>query len=474
MMQKKIILNLLNIFIVPFVLLLVIPRVSAQTQSKRNYTLHTLSPALVINSPLLKTALKETSSAFKPHSFMQRRPKNWDVIRGLQKSVRPPAAKRSETYIKIDLISEDLLLYPSELIRSPELFNHVNTNDPAVAYDMEHFEYDELIGYWRSKDFPDLILGTWQDIEKISYLRDSRSSLMNKAKMRYHVITRLRDPKTGKPLSFYYYDNHAYAVPYYLDSVARGELPEKGNTQIFIDNHPDDINVFDYFDFPLPDCPADWLKLMKETGYLSFDNFNSILAKTGFLKLQIHVLDSKSSANWKILSEDSIIQGVKKIAGVTPYINSGPQAYFSIKQRPLNTSAPINIDTDVTDPMLGLSRRPSKYKGTEKEALQWYTTFLTKLVFKDKVSAATFHANTSAERNQFGDVEIVKFLARIAPVIFLKANELTKEELNKYLEEAVNTHKDRVAISPDISKDTENIIKKAVLNIYNDYSDRAI
>ncbi len=124
--------------------------------------------------------------------------------------------------------------------------------------------------------------------------------------------------------------------------------------------------------------------------------------------------------------------------------------------------------------MLGLSRQPSRYKATAKETLQWYTNFLTKLIFKNKISASTFHANTSAKRHQFEDVEIVRFLARVAPVIFLKADKLKEEELKKYIEEAINTHKDKVAISTNISKEPENIIKEAVLDILIDYHEQAV
>lgn len=473
MMGLKKIIKLLGFFLLLGILLLTNTPSFAYLTSNNSNNISTLSPALNLNAPQFMKNIKNTVIKKETFSFFQKKTVKW------QKKTRPlrfhpELALPSVPQIAIDKLNEDLMLYPTDLIRSPELFQHVDINNPAIAHDMDNFKYDEMIGYWRSKKFPKLILGSWQDIIKTMPGKDGHSFSGNKASMKHHVITRCKNPQNGKAISFYYYDDHAYAVPYYLDAVGRKELKSTGNTQIFIDNHRDDTNVFKYVDFPIPQKSWQWLELMNSTGYLSFDNFNSILAKTKFMSTQMHIFDGRASTRFNVRTENMVKRDTKKIADSAVYIGADPEGYFTIEERPRNTSVLINIDTDTTDPMLGLSREPITYKSTQKEALYWYADFLNKLIFDDNLSASAFHANTSADRHQYGDVEIVRFLARIAPALLLNANNIKREALQKYIDEAVTEHVNKVAINQELLKDTKDIIKTNTLETMGNYINQAI
>ncbi len=58
--------------------------------------------------------------------------------------------------------------------------------------------------------------------------------------------------------------------------------------------------------------------------------------------------------------------------------------------------------------------------------------------------------------------------------MFLNANILGEEKLEQYINEAVIAHESKVAISPEISKDTKDIINGAVLEVMDNYINHAI
>jgi len=317
-----------------------------------------------------------------------------------------PAKKISR--LPIDDLTEKMLLYSHrELMHSRDLYDHLD------AFDKEHYEFveEDGKGYWRSKDFPKLILGTWEDIEG--------SPSPEYTRMKHDVVIRYKNPD-GKTVSFYYFHGHEKSLKYGMEAAARGDLPMTGNTQVFIDPHHDEDIIPGVRADLFPKDPQDLKGWGKYPFFWSSFSFVREMKATGFVSRHFH-LDAPVGSS-----------------------------YFSQQSRPREETAIINMDTAAS----GLSNEDMYHREgrplnvLEQKHFEILSSFLTKLARQDKVSPSTFHASASTLwdesddlMNEYGHVELVRFLARVAPAILLvPEKDLPTDQLNARVKEATDQH----------------------------------
>jgi len=372
----------------------------------------------------------------------------------LRQELAPPARTDASPLRQLDAATEALRLYPKALYHRPELA------DLLDDFDREHYEFVETDpasgeGYWRSKDFQggllagtELVLGSWEDVEK-HYPNHHQ-------KMKRHVVERFKHPD-GSTVSFYYFDDHGFSVPYAMEAVARGEMPARGNTQVFLDEHYDfsDLLTAAGFEdersfFRLPRTLNRWFRGIKSFIYMN--NLNWILGSIGFLKKHIWVFDSKSRSFAEQNVPDEITaKNLQVNDHEVRYLAAGLEKYFEITERPMAEKALINIDTDVVGDRLGVGdvHRPAMLG--RDQALRILSGFLYRLAAGDRVAPASFHANTTVDVKTYGDVAIVRFLARLAPVLLLKSTAMGEAEIRRLAEAAIAAQQDSVQTTLDAS-----------------------
>lgn len=330
---------------------------------------------------------------------------------------------------ELERVTDEIRLYPRHLIHSSNL--------ELDEWDRENYRFEELdsttgYGNWVSNHFPNLILGTWEDVEK--------ATLHNHQKMKFHVVERFV-AAGDETVIFYYFDNHAYTVPYSQEAVIRGEIPKKNNTQIFLDEHFDFMDVLSELGFDINKLNDSLTLREYQKGinrYIFMNNPNWILAAIGFLGKHIWLFDSDAESfreqsvdqevgNWKVLNINNYQIDYRRI---------GLKRYFEKNDRPMNCDAMLNIDTDIIGDRLGVgdTHRPAKISAAY--ALKLLQDFLFKIISKDNITISTFHASTTADLKTYGDVEIVRFLARTAPALLLRSDQAVSHAiLNKVIEE---------------------------------------
>lgn len=363
------------------------------------------------------------------------------------KEIRSEAARRvlenrSELRaLETEADFEQFSLYPAALIHSPELFDRLKSQAPEdfkkyYTYDAAHFEFKN--GFWESKDFPGLVLGTWQDV------REAMPG-MNHQAMKKRVVTHFKIP-SGQVLSAYSFDDHGLSAPLFMESVARGELGKTGNTHVFLDEHFDASTFSAKIPEPDPTAVAGWMELYKRQD-VRMNNFVTALGKIpGFIKGHFWIFD-----NTNYVSEPSrgpkgsevFIEGKPKVENVATWAGS-VSGYFGKKgesDRPKNVSQnlALNIDTDVTGDGDGQSKLPEPKD--RAKTLKFYTDFLLNLAYTDGTLPSVIHNTTTAFSGAtYGYVGLVQFLQRIAPIVFLAAasgvpREKTQEIINNIAHE---------------------------------------
>ncbi|MBP9866250.1 MAG: hypothetical protein KBC91_07605, partial [Candidatus Omnitrophica bacterium] len=327
---------------------------------------------------------------------------------------RPRSEVRSSSALEAEVAKK--MIYPADKIYSPDLVLDV--------YDREHYEFvaskdSPGQGFWQRKGMPagkTLVLGTWQAVE-----RKYAPVFQDDQTMKRHVVTRYKDAD-GKTRSFYFYDDHAFSVPYTREAVERSKanlevLAQEGLTHLFLDDHSDRARVPD--DSPAyPHSFSEAIQLM--TGIkkdriegLRMNNFNEFWAP-GLLRKHFHVYDSfvaLPSNTDRLLGE---LKVERPLPGGAAAVSIDMPIYFSpLTERPLNDRRSVfaDIDTDVN----GGGDRITKPMRSANDIFSFYNDFFGDLIFTDKVIPALFHASTtSGQSAPYGDVEVVRYLARIA------------------------------------------------------------
>ncbi len=353
----------------------------------------------------------------------------------------------------IETLTRTIRLYPKELIHSRDL--------KLDSWDSKNYHFEEMDsntgwGHWVSNHFPDLVLGTWEDVEKkYSYTHQ---------KMIRHVVERFRN-RNGSVVSFYYFDDHAYSVPYAMEAVVRGEVPEKGNTQLFLDEH------YDFADVPamtrhfkVPQNLAEWLSNINQ--YIYMNNLNWIFSAAGFLKKHIWLYDTSSRNEPFRQSQETVKEEEKAVRdNRLKYVKSGFEHYFHYARRPRQQKIIVNIDTDVIGDMLGVGDVHYPARTRPYAALRYLSDFLRQLTLQDKNTVGTFHASTTFDQITYGDVEIVRFLARVAPVLLLLPKQENEQALTEAVHKVAEEHAPHVQVNLERGVLTESKQEPMLFNI---------
>jgi hypothetical protein len=327
-------------------------------------------------------------------------------------------------------LEEGILAYARRDLHSRDLEQYLDD------FDKEHYEYieDEGKGYWVSKDFQvggkRLALGTWEDIIEGPVMT-----------MKYDIVIRCKGKDGVKTSSFYFYDDHGRALMYAMEAAARGEVPVSGNSQVFVDRHPDGKDLVWSRDgtvtfrksgrkYPLI---GDASRLRDWTGQdffneVTYAHFNEDFYESGFMSRFFGITGERGEPE-SFLSQEE---------------------YFALPGRPQEEAAVINIDTDATGVQIDAAKKGRSQ--LQREDFEFFAQLLIRLSREDNISPATFHASTSRDYEGylkprgyriFGAVRIVQFLARLAPVIFLTARkgvttERLRELVNRIIEQTFN------------------------------------
>jgi len=325
--------------------------------------------------------------------------------KSLREPGSPAAAEKKEGDFKnrseersaleiFDEAADNLLAYPKALLHSRGLEPYLD------AFDREHYAWDETHQHWASKDFHPtitgakrLILGSWEDIR--------RASPGEHARMKNFVAIRLNTTEGAR--SFYAFDDHGWSLQAYAEAHWRGEIPALGNTQIFIDKHGDDRKVRDgqYY------AERFTAMLRQDAGTnnnIEFDmgGFNNTLWSSGFIPKENH---HRYHARMSWLKEMMI-------------------------GFPNNRAVLLNVDTDVTEFIVGDWGNEMPL-GLGEEDFESLAVDLTNLRDQYGLTPLTAHFTTThfenenladfslhSNRIQYGDTELARFLARIAPFIY--------------------------------------------------------
>lgn len=354
--------------------------------------------------------------------------------------------------LNIDQFTEnELMLYPKELLHHRDLAAYLDD------YDREHYKFYPNggrgdIGYWVSKDFtgfpdnvpgnnfPGLVLGSWEDIERSSmYDNDTQPNVG----MKRHVVIRYKRPDGGV-MSAYYFDNHAYTLPYVQEAIERGDVPEVGNKQIFLDDHQDNNRMMNE---EVSDTLNGWKDFIR-TERLNLSNFNTFMAYLDIIAEQFWIFDGDAAAHSPQRRQPNKVNQLEPYLGKVPYTGLDYRAYADLANRPTaDDSVILNWDSDFSwnmtgqgETLRGVSDHP--FKGVE-EVLGIHRDILLGLR-RDGIVPKTFHGSTTTYvNNQYGDVEIVKFLARITPYILLYPDH-SDEAITANVEQAIRAHKANV------------------------------
>jgi hypothetical protein len=422
-----------------------------------------LSPSISILNQSIKLSIEQSAKSTIASPFMQRRPANWEKRLIPRQWLK---RKYSLAQYPLEALAEELMVYPQNLLNRPDMFDHLDQTDPGIAFDMEHYEFNYDTGYWHSKDLPDLVLGAWQDIER-KFPKNTYGHL--RSKMARHVVVRYKRPDAKGTISFYYFDNHAFSVPYALEAEQRGELSSSDLTHIIVDQHSDSLKALD---FNIPNALAEWNKLV-ESDYVSMNSFHSVFAGLGFFKRLIWVFDKYADSP---TSRENSTKQLRSIARSKSVKSISMQDYNTADSRPKRAQALVNIDVDATDQMLGIKEESDiadypRIAGPE-EALLFYTDFLLQLIKKDFVNVLSFQASTTNWfRRDDGDVETVRFLARTAPIIILNNKTASYKELQLIINKIIDNHKNNLTVSEKLKAKIQTISvsnKKDVLKISSD------
>lgn len=328
-------------------------------------------------------------------------------------------AKQNRSEMRtIEAEIENAALYPSDLIRSADLFKTLKQRVPAenyqklYAYDEAHFEFKD--GYWTSKDFENLVLGTWQDV--------NLQPLSGLQKMQRHVVSRYLTAD-GQVRNVYSFDNHVFSTLYLSETILRGDIPDRGLTQIFVDEHNDALPLGEKFAVPaVGDLSG--LKAGMESGNLNMGTFNTLLAKQGLLEKHFWIVAKGNQyERWR---EAGLEQNKPSLAGVVTAAATLSQ-YSSIENRPRNQTQNVilNIDTDTTLKSDDISSDAL----TPEQTFAFYKKHLLDLIYSDGVIPSVMHATTTVSSEaEYGDVRIAQFLHRAAPLVFL-SNVLDRAEV---------------------------------------------
>ncbi|MBM3244336.1 MAG: NAD-dependent epimerase/dehydratase family protein, partial [Candidatus Omnitrophica bacterium] len=284
---------------------------------------------------------------------------------------------------EIDAILQELKGFreKSSLLKYPD------PRDPGLKlddYDKKHYFWDAATGYWRSKDYPRLVLGSQEDI------RHSEEDDAAPTDMENHVAIRM-----SKNYTIYVFDAHSYSERYLHESEARGELPRHNNQQIFIDDH------FDTQDIGDPDA-----RVAKD------------IAEERWLNNHIWVyFDYSLKRSDSIISSDEVLKSLN--------LNNSrvhSSHFFEIDNRPKNTRVIFNIDTDAAD------SKP-------------IADFIAEAYTRDNIFPATIHISTSPPNctgeetygtweldgicypDGFGTIERCQNLVKDLPKIFASGSE---------------------------------------------------
>ncbi|HSV44068.1 MAG TPA: hypothetical protein VLJ10_05885, partial [Candidatus Bathyarchaeia archaeon] len=276
---------------------------------------------------------------------------------------------------------------PQILQARKSILKYPNPRNPALGldeYDRKHYRWDEETGYWRrkEKELKALVLGTVEDIKHSSRPCAPRTAMRN------HVAIRTRNGYT-----IYVFDDHADSKKYLLEAKERDEIPRNGNSQIWIDDHPDTQDI--------GDPNAGIAKDIAGQGWLA-DHW----------WVYFNVFQER---------REEVILGSNPILDRLGVRNNQCHAarYLELKNRPRNTRVIFNIDTDA-----GGGRRVLR--------------FLRKIIIADRLSPATIHISTSspnctaAEAHDpyhvidglgypegFGSIQRCRMLAGYLPFYFL-------------------------------------------------------
>lgn len=309
----------------------------------------------------------------------------------LKKSRRSEARSALEIF---DKTADSLLAYPKTLLHSRGLEPYLD------VFDREHYDWDETHQHWASKDFHPtitgakrLILGSWEDIQ--------RASPYEHARMKNFVAIRLKTEQG--PRSFYAFDDHGWSLQAYAEAHWRREIPAFGNTQIFIDKHGDDRRVHggQYY-------AERFLAMLRQdagtNNNIEFDmgGFNNTLWASGFIPKENH-LRYHARMGW--LKE-------------------------ALTGFPSNQAVLLNVDTDATEFIVGEWKNEMPL-GLGEEDFESLAVDLTNLRDQYSLTPLTAHFTTThfenenladfslhSNRIQYGDTELARFLARVAPFIY--------------------------------------------------------
>lgn len=240
---------------------------------------------------------------------------------------------------------------PSSPLAQSSIFRGCSSSPAANerdGFDSKSYYWDG--GYWRSKFFPRLVLGSWEDI---LLKPGTYNEMVN------HVAIRVSG------YSIYVFDSHKYCVSYIREAQQRKEIPLSDNTQVFIDLHSDDI--FGFTPQSLENIPTNELWAYCE-GSLKSTSFMHVLAG-GCLTRQWRVFDAathnreQSWINGALRGKSGALAYVGNnyfskqpmgslsrypLGSIVEYSENTFTSYFSGSGRPKNTSVIINIEADAS------------------------------------------------------------------------------------------------------------------------------
>ncbi len=407
--------------------------------SSHAFAQENLSPAITLSNQAFQDIIQNSILPKQSETFLKKRPLDWEQRRN-RMSQHWPKRSYNKAEFNLEEITEDLMVYPKAMLNSPDLFNDLDSSDPGIAYDKKHFKFNYQTGYWHSKDFPNLVLGTWEDVEKKfsdnSYIKNTRS------KMKRHVVTRYKNPNTNKTISFYFFDNHAYSVPYALEAKQRNELPNSID-HIVVDQHSDNMQALP---FEFPQTLAGLQKLL-ENDYIAMNSFHSVFGRLNMFSRLIWIFDGNAK---NCTSRAKSVNTLKKNMGCAVK-GICMSEYPNLSSRPKNSPVFLNIDVDTTDQMLELDSDqdvPIYNRIVQpEETLYFYTDFILQLIKNDDVDIASFQASTTNWfKRDDGDVETTRFLSRIAPAIILQLRNTTEQELKEFIDNTIDQHKKNLII----------------------------
>jgi len=285
------------------------------------------------------------------------------VVSSLLDFTREPPTPKSSSPIKKALRSqEDVLMYPKP--RDPNL--------KLDKYDREHYRWDPNIGYWYRQIVKGgcLVLGTWEDVKQ------STKQGLAPTYMENHIAIRISSGYT-----IYLFDAHTHSKDYLDEPYERGEIDRHNNNQIWVDDH---VDTFEY-------CGPDARIALDiaEAGWVSNHIWVYFEASCGREKeirgpifaLKLLGQGLSPDPSWVAYSaqqlearkmKDKILREYRPVESNSCHYSR----YFEIPNRPRNTQAIFNLESDAT-------------------SASWILSFLRDVAQKDNVEPSTVHICTS-------------------------------------------------------------------------------